>query len=158
MFKTINTKIIAFTPSTLFRIGFFLLLALTYLAPVSAEPDATLNTLKGDDLKAYVTHYALKSMSHQDNETIDVTVMQLDHNITLPPCTSAIDISMSRKNLPEHASAVQLSCSEQPQWNIFVPINVKIFTDILVANRLIMTGETLTTNDVTFEKQDKNCC
>lgn len=149
MLKNINIKI-----NTL--ILCHLLLALFYIVSASAQPDPTLNTLKGEDLKAFVSHYALKNVPHQDNESIEVEVMQLDHNISLPSCSSAIDISMSRKSLPERASAVQLSCNEKPQWNIFVPISVKVFTDVLVTNRLILTGEPLSANDVTFEKQDKN--
>lgn len=63
---------------------------------------------------------------------------------------------MSAQHSADHANSVTLSCKEQPQWNIFIPINVQLFVDVLVANRLIMAGETISATDATYEKLDKN--
>lgn len=132
-----------------------LLLTLFYVMPVMSEPDPVISTLQSNQLKSYITNYAINHMQHQDDETIDVNVTQLDQNISLPQCSESIDISLSNQSIPEQSTAVTLSCKAQPQWNIYVPINIKIMTQVLVANRFIRSGEIITAEDITFAQQDK---
>lgn len=123
---------------------------------VMAEPAENLRTLQGDAFKTYIVNYALNHLSHQDDETLEINVLPLEKQIILPACTTAIDISMTSQLVAKQANSVTLSCRESPQWNIFVPINIKVFTDVLIANRLIKMGELLSASDTTYEKQDKN--
>ncbi len=133
-----------------------LLFTLVYFTPVMAETDSKISTLQGNELKSYITNYALNHMQHQDDETIEVNIMQIDQNITLPQCSEPVDIEMSNQSLPEQSTAVTLSCKAQPQWNVYVPINVKILTNVLIANRFIRSGEMISDEDISYAKQDKN--
>lgn len=132
------------------------LCALLYCIPTFADSDATISTLTGNALKTYLSQYALQHIQRQDDESVDVNIMKLSQDITLPPCSEAIDITMSKAGIPEQSSAVTLSCKAEPQWNIYVPIHVSIMTPVLVANRFIRSGEVISSNDLTFAKHDKN--
>lgn len=133
-----------------------LLFTLFYFTPVMAELDPSISKLQGNELKTYITNYALNHIQHQDDETIDINITQIDQNISIPQCSEPVDISMSKQSLPEQSTAVALSCNAQPQWNIYVPINIKILTNVLIANRLIRSGEIIADEDIAFAKQDKN--
>lgn len=121
-----------------------------------AETDSSISKLYGSELNRFIANYASSHITHQDDETVEASVTTLKKNITLPACSSDIDISISKQTMGGIPNSVTLSCKEQPQWNVFIPIAVKILTNVIVANRLISSGETITTNDITFEKQDKN--
>ena len=132
------------------------LFTLIYFIPAMSDQAPTLSTLHGYELKTYITNYALNHMQHQDDETIDISITQLDQNITLSPCSEPIDISMPKNSIPEQSTAVTLSCNAQPQWNLYVPITVKIMANVLTANRFIRSGEIISAEDIVFTKQDKN--
>lgn len=132
------------------------LLTFFYFIPAMAEPDPVINTLQGNALKTYITNYAINHMQHQEDETIDVSITQLDQNISIPQCSDSIDITLSKPGLPEQSTAVTLSCKGQPQWNVYVPINIKILTHVLIANRFIRTGEIISEEDISSAEQDKN--
>lgn len=137
------------------RIIFCLLMALLFISfsfSAAAETDNLLKTLHGQELHTHIANYAALHIPHQDDETIEVTPVKLNQNLTLPSCSTDIDISISKQS----ANSVTLSCHTQPQWNIYIPINVKILTKVLVTNRIIGTGEPITTNDIIYEKQDKS--
>ncbi len=126
------------------------------LTTAFAEPDNAIQTLKGDALKTYLTNYALNHLTHQDDETTEIELLQLDQYTTLPFCSDAIDLSIPKKNYSERTNSIALSCKGRTSWNIYFPMNVKLFTNVLVANRPIQTGEIITENDVAYEQQDKN--
>lgn len=121
-----------------------------------AEPDNAIQTLKGNALKTYLTNYAINHLTHQDDETIEVELLQLDQSTILPPCSKAIDISIPKKSYSERTASIALSCKAQTSWNIYFPMNIKLITNVLVANRAIQSGEIISENDIVYEQQDKN--
>jgi flagella basal body P-ring formation protein FlgA len=137
-------------------VTFTCLLATLYTNAASAEADSNIQNLQGQQLKSYITDYALNHLAHQDDQTIEVNVMQLDPNIKLRPCATAIDISLSSQGHSEQSSAITLNCKETQPWTLYIPLNIQRFINVLVANRLMKAGDVITADDITFEKQDIN--
>lgn len=158
---TINNKATFFSATKLVAAcspGIIIASFLIFSFPSSAiaETDSSIRKLHGTELNQFIANYASSHIPHQDDETVEASVTKLKQNIILPACPADIDIAISKQTMGGIPSSVTLSCQEQPQWNIFIPINVKILTNVIVANRQISSGETITANDITFEKQDKN--
>lgn len=133
-----------------------LLLSILYLTPSFSESDNRINQLQDSELKTYITNYAANHIPHQDTETLEVNITQLRQDFKLPACSSPIHIEMPNQIAATHANTVTLSCKDEPQWNIYVPINIKIFANVLVANRLIKTGAIISPEDVVYQKLDKH--
>lgn len=126
-----------------------------YSALGIAETENALKSLRGNALKSFIADYAVTHIPHQEDEIVEARVMQVEP-ITLRSCAQDIELSISNHNSSTNARSVAISCSAYPQWNIFIPIDVKLFTDVLVANRLIMAGEVISASDVAYERRDRN--
>lgn len=106
--------------------------------------------------KQYVTDFVSQNISHTENETIEVSITQLDENFKLPSCESDVKASFTKESAPAQSNAILLSCKTSPQWDMYIPISIRLFTDVLSTKRLISSGETITEADITWSKQDIN--
>ncbi|WP_447896908.1 flagellar basal body P-ring formation chaperone FlgA [Stenotrophomonas sepilia] len=68
--------------------------------------------------------------------------------LRLPKCGSALQVQ------PTANTTVEVSCPDAGGWRLFVPVKVRRNQTVLVLNRGIGTGETLTAADITTAQRD----
>ncbi|MGM1041245.1 MULTISPECIES: flagellar basal body P-ring formation chaperone FlgA [Stenotrophomonas maltophilia group] len=73
---------------------------------------------------------------------------QVADALRLPICGSALQVQ------PTANTTVEVSCPDAGGWRLFVPVKVRRNQTVLVLNRGIGTGETLTAADITTAQRD----
>ena len=68
--------------------------------------------------------------------------------LRLPKCGGALQVQ------PTANTTVEVSCPDAGGWRLFVPVKVRRNQTVLVLNRGIGTGETLTAADITTAQRD----
>ncbi|MCA3156996.1 MAG: flagellar basal body P-ring formation chaperone FlgA [Burkholderiales bacterium] len=105
-----------------------------------------------DQIEKFVTtQLALSPTS--SNTRVEISAGQLDTRMKLRPCNDLTPFLPQGTRLWGRAY-IGIRCNERPVWTAFIPIDVSIFTNIPVANRLLVAGETVDIDDVTLEERD----
>ncbi|HGM5046851.1 flagellar basal body P-ring formation chaperone FlgA [Stenotrophomonas maltophilia] len=73
---------------------------------------------------------------------------QVADALRLPKCGGALQVQ------PTATTTVEVSCPDAGGWRLFVPVKVRRNQTVLVLNRGIGTGETLTAADITTAQRD----
>ncbi|WP_182267769.1 flagellar basal body P-ring formation chaperone FlgA [Stenotrophomonas maltophilia] len=73
---------------------------------------------------------------------------QVADALRLPRCGAALQVQ------PTANTTVEVSCPDAGGWRLFVPVKVRRNQTVLVLNRGIGTGETLTAADITTAQRD----
>ncbi|MDR2961553.1 MAG: flagellar basal body P-ring formation protein FlgA [Stenotrophomonas sp.] len=73
---------------------------------------------------------------------------QVADALRLPKCGGALQVQ------PTANTTVEVSCPDAGGWRLFVPVKVRRNQTVLVLNRGIGTGETLTAADITTAQRD----
>lgn len=73
---------------------------------------------------------------------------QVADALRLPKCGAALQVQ------PTANTTVEVSCPDAGGWRLFVPVKVRRNQTVLVLNRGIGTGETLTAADITTARRD----
>lgn len=73
---------------------------------------------------------------------------QVADALRLPKCGGALQVQ------PTASTTVEVSCPDAGGWRLFVPVKVRRNQTVLVLNRGIGTGETLTAADITTAQRD----
>ncbi len=73
---------------------------------------------------------------------------QVADALRLPKCGAALQVQ------PTANTTVEVSCPDAGGWRLFVPVKVRRNQTVLVLNRGIGTGETLTAADITTAQRD----
>ncbi|AEM51289.1 flagellar basal body P-ring formation chaperone FlgA [Stenotrophomonas maltophilia] len=73
---------------------------------------------------------------------------QVADALRLPRCGGALQVQ------PTATTTVEVSCPDAGGWRLFVPVKVRRNQTVLVLNRGIGTGETLTAADITTAQRD----
>lgn len=85
------------------------------------------------------------------NGRVEVTVGKLDPRITLAPCRR-VEAFMPANRLFRGSTAVGLRCKDGANWNVSIPVNVRVFGVALVASRAIQANQPLHPED--FNEQE----
>ncbi|MHC1652324.1 flagellar basal body P-ring formation chaperone FlgA [Stenotrophomonas maltophilia] len=73
---------------------------------------------------------------------------QVADALRLPRCRGALQVQ------PTASTTVEVSCPDAGGWRLFVPVKVRRNQNVLVLNRGIGTGETITAADITTAQRD----
>ena len=109
-----------------------------------------------ENLKNTVKNFVIKNVALEADESIDVTVSKVDGSLQLPACSSEIDAQFPSGSNREKITAVELSCNGVQPWHTYFPVNVQIFTKVLVARHVIPPKERISEDDLDYAQADKN--
>jgi flagella basal body P-ring formation protein FlgA len=72
----------------------------------------------------------------------------LDPGLRMPACPVPLQAQ------PTGSNTVEVACPQPAGWRLFVPVKVRRNQDVLVLNRGIAAGETISLADISIEKRD----
>lgn len=72
----------------------------------------------------------------------------LDPGLRMPACPVPLQAQ------PGNGSTVEVGCPQPAGWRLFVPVKVRRSQDVLVLNRGISAGETVSAADISVERRD----
>lgn len=138
----LNRNVIAIPRHALSTLLSLLWLFLTPVPAASADQNGYREQIRDHLLKA-----ARKEWPEAE---IDVSI-QIDPRLQLRPCTrSQIELRGQQRHGRVH---VALKCGSPSVWSVYIPAEVHVKTDVLVAVRALPRGHTLADADVRTEKR-----
>jgi flagellar basal body P-ring formation protein FlgA len=140
-FKKMNTKI------------FSILVFLMFIFCMSNVCYAQYETF--DRLQTAARDFISKTVQLDSGESFDVQVHEPDH-LQLAMCSNPIEVTLPEDANKEQITSVKLSCHGDTSWHIFLPVNVTVYSQVLVAKHPIAARDIITEDDITFAKYDKS--
>ncbi len=83
-----------------------------------------------------------------------ITAGELDPRLRLAACTTKLEAFLPAGARAQGNTTVGVRCNGQPPWQVYVPVVVKIFDQVLVATRPLARGTPLTRDDVHLVERD----
>jgi flagellar basal body P-ring formation protein FlgA len=117
---------------------------------VIAEDRANMLEIKED-----IAKYVHSNLEVSDADTLEVEVRFMQNEINLEKCKTPVQLSMPRGIINSRTVMVNAECQDQPGWQLYVPVTVKYFTDIVVAKSDIAAQQLITESMLSYKKIDK---
>lgn len=83
-----------------------------------------------------------------------VQINRLDPRLRLNPCDQPLTTKLESPSQPVGRATVRVSCQGSAPWSIFVPAQIQLFRNVLVASRPLQRNITLTEADVMLTERD----
>jgi flagella basal body P-ring formation protein FlgA len=117
-----------------------------------------------DDLKAD-QYQSLESIQFQAEEYImqfdyktpylpEFRSNHLDSRLKLANCNKPLHVTFSNLQKMYGRTSLNISCQHSPKWNIHLPIRVKVFDDVLVAQQPINRSQKIDGGMLEYAKKD----
>jgi flagella basal body P-ring formation protein FlgA len=112
---------------------------------------AGLHALANIEQAAY--EYALKQAQIY-NDNPQVVMGSLDSRLRLKACDSELEVFTKNVKTTIGNQTIGVKCNFPSTWTVYVPVKVKVFKTIVVANRSLSANHIITKNDI--KKQDRD--
>ncbi len=100
-------------------------------------------------------NYILSHLQLAADETADVRIITSSLPNPFPSCAEPLQFGVAQDANTVQPNSVQISCG-QPSWKMFMPLEVEIFANVLVAKRTLAAKETISFDDVELKPYNKN--
>lgn len=101
-------------------------------------------------------NFILSHVQTEPGESIEVLVNQSNTPIKVSACSKEIEADFPENANKEQLTAVSLSCNDAERWHVLVPVEVQIFSKVIVAKHTIPPRQPLTENDIDYSVYNKN--
>jgi flagella basal body P-ring formation protein FlgA len=78
----------------------------------------------------------------------------IDPRLKLADCAEALTTALQSGSASSGRATVQVECTGERPWKIFVPVQIKVTDGVIVAGKSLASGHILTLDDVLLEEQD----
>lgn len=129
------------------RIGLaFLTLA---LPPVQAQGSLH------DGVRLYAEDYVRDLVPLQEGDRIEVNAASIDTRLPLTECLGKLTADIRGAGEIRRNTHVYLQCHEQPGWELFVPVRVRILKPVVIAADPIARNTLLQAQHLSLDYQDE---
>lgn len=84
----------------------------------------------------------------------EIEVQQLDPRIRLPVCDQDLNVSLESPEQPVGRVTLKVRCTGSNPWSIFVPAQVHIYRQVLLASRPLKRASILSAADLKLTERD----
>ncbi len=107
-------------------------------------------------LNMIAADYIQKNIVINPDEQMSVKLGDAATDLRLPRCQSEISINLPAESNGQKINTLEMTCSSQPSWHVYVPVDMKILTKVIVAKENIPTKTPITEEMLDFAFRDKN--
>lgn len=100
--------------------------------------------------------FIMNNIQSAPGETIEVKVNQANIPLRVSACSKDIEAAFPANSNREQLSAVALSCNDSQPWHVLVPVDVQVYSKVIVAKRTISAKQVITEEDIDFTAYNKN--
>ncbi|WP_256681115.1 flagellar basal body P-ring formation chaperone FlgA [Pseudomonas sp. IC_126] len=129
---------------------FSALCGLSQFADSATRPEQLIDAARGF-LEREVTDYLQRSQIQARHQ---VEVNRLDPRLRLAHCDRPLTTKLESPAQPVGRTTVRVSCEGSAPWSVFVPAQVHLFREVIVARRPLARESILEQADVTLAERD----
>ena len=119
-------------------------------ASTMSHPDQLIDVTE-QFLERTVTEYLSRSAIDARHE---LAVSRLDPRLRLNHCEQPLSASLGNATVPIGRVTVRVSCEGSSPWSVFVPAQVRLYREVIVANRSLLRDTVLSATDVSLAERD----
>ena len=125
------------------------------IAPAFAQP--VQEAVGAEQIRNLVEQQTLQDLEQaaiaRGANRVEVVAGTLDSRLQLAACATPLRslVDLSRPNGRINA---RVSCGAPEPWSIYVPLEIRVFRDVVLATRPLSRGEVIADPDVTLEERD----
>ncbi|MCQ4296393.1 flagellar basal body P-ring formation protein FlgA [Pseudomonas stutzeri] len=131
-------------PSVVLAIG-----QLAYASTMS-HPDQLIDVTE-QFLELTVSEYLSRSAIEARHE---INISRLDPRLRLNQCDQPLVASLGSTTTPIGRVTVRVSCEGSSPWSVFVPAQVRLYREVIVATRSLLRDTVLSPTDVSLAERD----
>ncbi len=105
------------------------------------------------DIEQVAYEYALKQAQMQ-HDNPQVALASLDPRLRLKRCSSELEVFTKTAATTIGNQTIGVKCSFPTTWTVYVPVKVRVFKPIVVANRSLPANHIITENDIKKQTRD----
>lgn len=141
-----------FTMKQIGKYGLWLLLWFAF--PALTNTTTSVQNYSPEQLVAAATKWLEHEFSLSDNADIEVQVSALDNRLGNRACTTDPSFSLPAQYNPRQTT-VQVSCAHPASWQIFIPVRLIEWLDIVVVRQNITPGTVLTADILDVQRRER---
>ena len=122
-------------------------------SPRPAGAAAVAATQSLDDVRS-AAEQALRQHYAMPGSRVEVQSEALDLRLHLTPCREPLQALIAKNAATRSRMTVRIQCPQADGWTVRVPLQLKLFRKVLVANRPLLRGDGLRSADVHAEERD----
>lgn len=101
-------------------------------------------------------NFLLESYAHSTAEKVEIKVNPAHAPIEVTKCSQEITPAIPQNSNTSQIAAVELTCSGEKPWHIYIPVTVQLFNKVIVARSTILPREVIKEEDLDYALYDTN--
>lgn len=101
-------------------------------------------------------NFLVESYANSTAEKVDIKVNPAHAPIEVAKCSQDIIPSLPQNSSSAQIAAVELTCSGEKPWHIYVPVTVQLFNKVVVARSTILPRDIIKEEDLDYALYDTN--
>jgi len=136
--------------------SFISIICSTFVIPLiaNAETNADKSTDTKKQILAAVSAFSKKLIENQHYARIDTTLPRLDPRLKLATCNTPLDVKPTSTRKKLGRLTLKISCFDQKNWSLHVPLELKAYESVIVAARPILRGQIITAGNLMAEERE----
>ncbi|WP_375057597.1 flagellar basal body P-ring formation chaperone FlgA [Zobellella sp. DQSA1] len=126
-------------------------LVLLALSPVPVQAQWSVH----DGVRQYAEDYVRERVPLQDGDRLEVSAASVDTRLPLTECLGKLTADIRGAGDIRRNTHVYLQCHEQPGWELFVPVRVRILKPVVTAADPVARNTLLQAQHLTLDYQDE---
>lgn len=107
-------------------------------------------------IRTTVHEFVIANHAEMEDTELSVTIGKLDPRLRLNKCDSPLDAFLPSGHHMTNMTTVGVKCNSNKPWTLYVPVKVRLQSEVVVANRPLARGEIISANDLSIAKKDLN--
>ncbi|GGB44943.1 flagella basal body P-ring formation protein FlgA [Oceanisphaera marina] len=108
-----------------------------------------------DDIRRYAEDYVRNLVPVQSDDKLEVTAASIDTRLPLTECLGKLTADIRGAGEVQRNTHVYLQCHEDPGWEIFVPVRVRVLKPVVTALDPIARNTLLQAQHLSVDYQDE---
>lgn len=130
-----------------------MILILAVLAGNLLPPAAASGNHPLEDIRQSVLE-RINQVAPKDGEPWHVELGHLDPRLHLKPCDQALETFVPNGGIRVGNITVGVRCNGATPWKLYLPVSIRLFTEVVVLRQPVSVGGALTAADLHLEKRD----
>lgn len=101
-------------------------------------------------------NFVRQNFNIEPGEQLEVSISSANNHIQVPQCADSIQVSYPSETNHDQISTVKMSCSNPQSWDIYVPVNIKLLTNVVVAKEPIPAKNKINAEMLDYAQADRN--
>lgn len=130
---------------------------MSYVLFISLASTSWANDVESiDKLNQLAKNFISQQIVLGKDETVDIHIADLKQPLTLSKCHGEVTPSFPDNVNKDQINAIKLTCQDNYSWHVLIPVEVHVYTNVLVTKRIIPRGDVIEAEDLDYAKYDKS--